>query len=163
MRREILVMLICWFALLGHSQSDFPEEKSDYVREFEKKEQIRKEIAAELGDSQFGLQRVQKCDLIGGNLWVIIVISDSFTRGLIEDGWWRDAWDIIKLSFYHSEIRYIKIVGQFPVRDAYGRVTIRNAAMVEINRQTYNKIERRNFMPKNLPLITKGFCRLPDQ
>ena len=135
------------------------------MKNIEVLEQFVRLINLDLNDSNTEKSdRVLKYKFQDGVVAVEIMINDNLTRGLIEIGWWLDAWKIIQRAFLdYKDVYAVQVSGCFYLTDIYGHKQLSKIAYITMPYLEFKKINRENFAARNLPQIGAGYFKISDE
>lgn len=86
-----------------------------------------------------------------GQTMISFLVADNLTEGLIEVGFWRDSWSLLKVAYDRSDVRgNVVILGGYMVTDKYGNTKPKQVGEVNLSRSDFVKINQRDFLPGNL-------------
>jgi hypothetical protein len=116
-------------------------------------------------DKKLGISNLSKQSRVNNIIWkkdlntllILITVNDNLTESLIEHGWWSDAWQVLQMAYDDPKVQSdVMVQGFYPITDAYGNTKWRTIGAISLPRSEYQKINRNNFIPKDLIKIGVG-------
>jgi hypothetical protein len=116
-------------------------------------------------NKKLGISNLSKQSRVNNIIWtkdlntllILITVNDNLTENLIEHGWWREAWQVLQMAYDDPKVQSdVMVQGLYPITDAYGNTKWRTIGAILLSRSEYQKINRNNFIPKDLIKIGVG-------
>jgi hypothetical protein len=103
-------------------------------------------------------QRLRKISLGGQDALVAFLVEDSFTRGLMEHGFWTDSIFIMRQVFYtQKNVAKLRIIGLWPATELPSEGRLRVVGEIIIDRSEFNRLPPDGVSPWMVKELNVGY------